>query len=105
MAYEMERIESKTSEEQNWTDITKEFRAAAKELELGELLHDDTFGLFEAMSAIEMMDPKMDAGMFIRDFAPVRSYDDLVKVSILQTEKFSPTADMFPFPVGSLKTE
>ena len=33
------------------------------ELELGELLHDDLFGLFEAMSAIEMMDPKMDAGM------------------------------------------
>ncbi|XP_024947090.1 N-alpha-acetyltransferase 35, NatC auxiliary subunit isoform X2 [Cephus cinctus] len=32
-------------------------------LELGELLHDELFGLFEAMSAIEMMDPKMDAGM------------------------------------------
>ena len=33
------------------------------ELDLGELLHDELFGLFEAMSAIEMMDPKMDAGM------------------------------------------
>ncbi len=33
------------------------------ELKLGELLHDDMFGLFEAMSAIELMDPKMDAGM------------------------------------------
>ena len=33
------------------------------QLQLGELLHDDMFGLFEAMSAIEMMDPKMDAGM------------------------------------------
>ena len=33
------------------------------ELSLGELLHDDMFGLFEAMSAIELMDPKMDAGM------------------------------------------
>lgn len=32
-------------------------------MELGELLHDELFGLFEAMSAIEMMDPKMDAGM------------------------------------------
>jgi len=30
---------------------------------MGELLHDPWFGLFEAMSAIEMMDPKMDAGM------------------------------------------
>uniref|UniRef100_A0A8C4PX25 N-alpha-acetyltransferase 35, NatC auxiliary subunit n=1 Tax=Eptatretus burgeri TaxID=7764 RepID=A0A8C4PX25_EPTBU len=27
------------------------------------LVHDKGFGLFEAMSAIEMMDPKMDAGM------------------------------------------
>lgn len=26
-------------------------------------MHHDLFGLFEAMSAIEMMDPKMDAGM------------------------------------------
>ena len=33
------------------------------DLQLGELAHDDLFGLFEAMSAIEMMDPKMDAGM------------------------------------------
>lgn len=47
----------------NWQDITSEFVDASSELELGELLHDSTFGLFEAMSAIEMMDPKMDAGM------------------------------------------
>lgn len=33
------------------------------ELSLGELMHNEMFGLFEAMSAIEMMDPKMDAGM------------------------------------------
>lgn len=30
---------------------------------MGELLHGYFFGLFEAMSAIEIMDPKMDAGM------------------------------------------
>uniref|UniRef100_A0A8C8JTC9 N-alpha-acetyltransferase 35, NatC auxiliary subunit n=1 Tax=Oncorhynchus tshawytscha TaxID=74940 RepID=A0A8C8JTC9_ONCTS len=47
----------------NWVDITHEFKGACKELNLGELLHDKLFGLFEAMSAIEMMDPKMDAGM------------------------------------------
>ncbi|XP_063769847.1 N-alpha-acetyltransferase 35, NatC auxiliary subunit isoform X2 [Pseudophryne corroboree] len=47
----------------NWIDITQEFRDACSELKLGELLHDKLFGLFEAMSAIEMMDPKMDAGM------------------------------------------
>ena len=47
----------------NWVDITQEFFEAITELELGELLRDELFGLFEAMSAIEMMDPKMDAGM------------------------------------------
>ncbi|XP_013389970.1 N-alpha-acetyltransferase 35, NatC auxiliary subunit [Lingula anatina] len=47
----------------NWQDVTEEFMEAASELSLGELLHDSDFGLFEAMSAIEMMDPKMDAGM------------------------------------------
>ena len=47
----------------NWKEVTSDFRDAVKELTLGELLHDDLFGLFEAMSAIEMMDPKMDAGM------------------------------------------
>ncbi len=47
----------------NWVEVTKEFQEATSELALGELLHDDLFGLFEAMSAIEMMDPKMDAGM------------------------------------------
>ncbi|XP_023934017.1 N-alpha-acetyltransferase 35, NatC auxiliary subunit isoform X2 [Bicyclus anynana] len=48
----------------NWVDITTDFFKHIQDLELGELLHDGhLFGLFEAMSAIEMMDPKMDAGM------------------------------------------
>jgi len=46
-----------------WSDITKDFKLSVEDLKLGELAHDDLFGLFEAMSAIEMMDPKMDAGM------------------------------------------
>ena len=47
----------------NWKDVTPSFLVACNDLNLGELCHDDMFGLFEAMSAIEMMDPKMDAGM------------------------------------------
>ena len=47
----------------NWKLVTEPFKSACGELDLGELMHDDMFGLFEAMSAIEMMDPKMDAGM------------------------------------------
>ena len=52
-----------TSANYNWKEVTGPFRDSADELVLGELLHDGNFGLFEAMSAIEMMDPKMDAGM------------------------------------------
>ncbi|OWR50381.1 MAK10 protein [Danaus plexippus plexippus] len=48
----------------NWVDITSDFFKYIQDLQLGELLHDGhLFGLFEAMSAIEMMDPKMDTGM------------------------------------------
>lgn len=47
----------------NWSEITGDFFESVEELELGELLHYELFGLFEAMSAIEMMDKKMDIGM------------------------------------------
>lgn len=46
-----------------WKDITDDFFGSCQDLELGELLHYELFGLFEAMSAIEMMDKKMDIGM------------------------------------------
>lgn len=52
------------------------------DLELGELLHDDVFGLFEAMSAIEMMDPKMDAGMMCNRGKKVLNFDQAVKVCV-----------------------
>ncbi|CAG4979544.1 unnamed protein product [Parnassius apollo] len=55
----------------NWVDITSDFFKYIQDLKLGELLHDGhLFGLFEAMSAIEMMDPKMDAGMLCNRGSP-----------------------------------
>uniref|UniRef100_A0ACB8ER86 N-alpha-acetyltransferase 35 NatC auxiliary subunit n=1 Tax=Sphaerodactylus townsendi TaxID=933632 RepID=A0ACB8ER86_9SAUR len=39
------------------------WKTAVEELKLGSCFMTKLFGLFEAMSAIEMMDPKMDAGM------------------------------------------
>ncbi|MCL4122301.1 UNVERIFIED_CONTAM: hypothetical protein GTU68_052920, partial [Idotea baltica] len=68
----------------NWLDITPEFLEATKDLELGELLHDDSFGLFEAMSAIEMMDPKMDAGMMCNRGKKVLNFDQAVKAGTLK---------------------
>nr|XP_009666285.1 PREDICTED: N-alpha-acetyltransferase 35, NatC auxiliary subunit-like [Struthio camelus australis] len=47
----------------SWIDITQDFEEPCRELKLGELLRDKLFGLFEDISTIEMMGPKMDAGM------------------------------------------
>ncbi|XP_044754766.1 N-alpha-acetyltransferase 35, NatC auxiliary subunit [Coccinella septempunctata] len=74
----------------NWNDITNEFMGSVKDLALGELLHDDMFGLFEAMSAIEMMDPKMDAGMMCnRGFKHIMDFDEQVKQNILKLKDFT----------------
>lgn len=41
------------------------------------------FGLLEAMSAIEMMDPKMDAGMCCNREATPLTFDTAVEVQLL----------------------
>ncbi|KAJ4436505.1 hypothetical protein ANN_16536 [Periplaneta americana] len=59
-------------------------------LELGELLHDELFGLFEAMSAIEMMDPKMDAGMLCnRGNKAALNFDQAVEAGTLKLQDLS----------------
>lgn len=48
-------------------------------------MHNEMFGLFEAMSAIEMMDPKMDAGMCCnKNTEPPLTFDTAVSVSIVE---------------------
>ncbi|CAL8468026.1 g7565 [Coccomyxa elongata] len=51
------------SEDCAWLDIEALIQDAAEELQEGELLHDEHFSLYEAMSAVEIGDPKLDAGM------------------------------------------
>lgn len=76
----------------DWVDITEEFFKATEELKLGELLHDEMFGLFEAMSAIEMMDPKMDAGMMCnRGSKKVMNFDQAVKSEKLRLKELKMT--------------
>lgn len=43
-------------------DITAEFTKAASKLNTGQLVKDETFTLFEAVGALEIMDSKMDSG-------------------------------------------
>ncbi|KAK7292038.1 hypothetical protein RIF29_07668 [Crotalaria pallida] len=46
-----------------WADVSPLLHAASQDLQEGELIHGDNFNLFAAMSAVEIMDPKMDSGI------------------------------------------
>ncbi|KAG7583668.1 alpha-acetyltransferase 35 NatC auxiliary subunit [Arabidopsis suecica] len=46
-----------------WADVSPLLSAACTDLQEGELINGDNFNLFAAMSALEIMDPKMDSGM------------------------------------------
>ncbi|XP_020237204.1 N-alpha-acetyltransferase 35, NatC auxiliary subunit [Cajanus cajan] len=46
-----------------WADVSPLLQAACHDLQEGELIHGDNFNLFAAMSALEIMDPKMDSGI------------------------------------------
>lgn len=75
------------NESYNWVEITKDFFEATPELKLGELLNEETFGLYEAMSAIEMMDPKMDAGMMCnRGNKKVMNFEQALKCGKLKIQ-------------------
>lgn len=61
-------------------------------LNLGELLLDEHFGLYEAMSAVEMMDPKMDAGMMCnRSDKPTLTFAKAIEVSFNYLLRYSYT--------------
>lgn len=56
-----------------WEDVTSVFRDAREQMDVGELIHLESFNLQTAMSAIELMDPKMDIG-----FGEVRNVSEVV---------------------------
>uniref|UniRef100_A0AAG5DD75 Protein MAK10 homolog n=1 Tax=Anopheles atroparvus TaxID=41427 RepID=A0AAG5DD75_ANOAO len=89
-----ENIEGSTSAPtgptEEWTDITAQFFDCVKDLKLGELVHDSMFGLLEAMSAIEMMDPKMDAGMCCNREATPLTFDTAVETGQLKLTNIEP---------------
>ncbi|KAK9845848.1 hypothetical protein WJX81_004103 [Elliptochloris bilobata] len=51
--------------EPQWHDVQQLLASASEQLQLGELLHGEDFSLFEAMSAVEIGDPKLDAGLTV----------------------------------------
>ncbi|EOY31182.1 hypothetical protein QUC31_019911 [Theobroma cacao] len=52
-----------------WADASPLLEAACRDLRDGELIHGDNFNLFAAMSALEIMDPKMDSGIVCRYYS------------------------------------
>lgn len=46
-----------------WADVSPLLQSACQDLDEGELVHGENFSLFAAMSALEIMDPKMDSGI------------------------------------------
>ncbi|ETE63022.1 N-alpha-acetyltransferase 35, NatC auxiliary subunit, partial [Ophiophagus hannah] len=90
--WEMNIAEKMEKGNTSWIDITQDFEDCCKELKLGELLHDKLFGLFEAMSAIEMMDPKMDAGMIGNQVnRKVLNFEQAIKITWLEGHSLAQT--------------
>ncbi|XP_045447670.1 N-alpha-acetyltransferase 35, NatC auxiliary subunit [Melitaea cinxia] len=89
----MESLPTSPEVTYNWVDITADFFKYIQDLHLGELLHDGhLFGLFEAMSAIEMMDPKMDAGMLCNRGNPKPlNFQQAVMCGKLKIENLEPS--------------
>jgi Arc/MetJ-type ribon-helix-helix transcriptional regulator len=63
-----------------WRDVSELCASVADGMQIGEMLHVQHFDLFEAMSALELMEPKMD-----RDLKAQHSITDLLKSGALPT--------------------
>ncbi|KAI5401384.1 hypothetical protein KIW84_066020 [Lathyrus oleraceus] len=52
-----------SSDNSAWADVSPLLHAACQDIQEGDLIHGDNFNLYVVMSALEIMDPKMDSGM------------------------------------------
>lgn len=68
------RVEN-MAEKAVWQDATELVGRVATDLGLGHMLYQEGYSMFDAMSALELMDPKMDSGTGYQD---VRLYDERV---------------------------
>ncbi|KAJ1961290.1 N-alpha-acetyltransferase, non-catalitic subunit [Dipsacomyces acuminosporus] len=50
-----------------WLDITKLMQQGISEIATGELLKPQSFSLFDAMTSMEVMDPRLDMGMLSKE--------------------------------------
>jgi len=75
----------------NWVEITNDFKTSAESLEPGELIKDYGFSLYEAMSAIELMDPKMDSWMVSKQVKrEIYTFKERIEQKSIKLDNFSP---------------
>ncbi len=75
-----------------WVDVTETFTQAAGQLAPGELIQEWNFSLLEAMSAVELLDPKMDASMHWTSFRGYpKTVSEAVEKGFLQLDGHSPS--------------
>ncbi|KAK9761882.1 N-alpha-acetyltransferase, non-catalitic subunit [Basidiobolus ranarum] len=58
-----------------WKDITKFLDEATDDFDVGQLVRLESFGLYDSMAAIEIMDPKMDTGMNVEGQEESKYFD------------------------------
>ncbi|WOL00497.1 N-alpha-acetyltransferase 35, NatC auxiliary subunit [Canna indica] len=75
-----------------WADAGPLITAACNDLQDGELIHGENFSLFAAMSALEIMDPKMDSGM---ENSGYRSIEEAIENNVAPVPlSLDPTVDV-----------
>ncbi|KAF3162055.1 hypothetical protein TWF788_002165 [Orbilia oligospora] len=69
----------------SYRDVTQLFRQACQGLDVGQLVKDPNFTLFEAVGALEIMDPKMDSGLLKpgEDDTPSELYQPVLPEEII----------------------
>eukprot|EP00124_Ichthyophonus_hoferi_P004545 Ihof_evm1s515 gene=Ihof_evmTU1s515 len=83
-------MESPQVPQQEWVDITSQFTQLAGQLPVGKLAHSSRFTTFEAISALEMMDSKMDVGVaYASDPNRILSIEDALRRKIVKCRDFS----------------
>ncbi|XP_027330807.1 N-alpha-acetyltransferase 35, NatC auxiliary subunit isoform X3 [Abrus precatorius] len=70
-----------------WADVSPLLHAACQDLQEGELIHGDNFNLFAAMSALEIMDPKMDSGIACTYYSLEEAIENGVAPVPISTDK------------------
>lgn len=75
----------------DWVTVTTKFKDLVSHLKPGELVQEADFSLFDAMSAIELMDCKMDAALQWRTFREYpRTLEEAIEKGFLKCSNHSP---------------